>query len=162
MSTDGPVFASVSVSPSGEMVEGSAVSLSCSSDANPAANYTWYKDGEELLPGRWFNFSSISSEDSGSYHCSSDNQYGRKDSSPQNISVQSEFNFVFSLSNSFFLNKCHQCCFITIYYIHQCIQQAQCPNNLKHRPETVPISHQLSPVRGRRRSETTGTFFSED
>ncbi|KAJ8001582.1 hypothetical protein DPEC_G00170970 [Dallia pectoralis] len=42
--TDGPRNPSVSVSPSGEIVEGSSVTLTCSSDANPPVyNYTWYK-----------------------------------------------------------------------------------------------------------------------
>ncbi len=44
---DVPQLLSVSVSPSGEIVEGSSVTLSCSSDANPAANYTWYKENED-------------------------------------------------------------------------------------------------------------------
>ncbi|CAK6982814.1 B-cell receptor CD22-like isoform X2, partial [Scomber scombrus] len=38
-----PKLPSVSVSPSGEIIEGSSVTLTCSSDANPAAKYTWYK-----------------------------------------------------------------------------------------------------------------------
>nr|XP_033472412.1 B-cell receptor CD22-like [Epinephelus lanceolatus] len=38
-----PKLPSVSVSPSAEIVEGSSVTLTCSSDANPAATYTWYK-----------------------------------------------------------------------------------------------------------------------
>ncbi|CAL8398870.1 unnamed protein product [Arctogadus glacialis] len=39
--TDAPKTPSVTVSPSGEVEEGSSVTLSCSSDANPAAKYTW-------------------------------------------------------------------------------------------------------------------------
>ncbi|KAF7645101.1 hypothetical protein LDENG_00210310, partial [Lucifuga dentata] len=48
----GPKLPSVSVDPTGEIMEGSSVTLSCSSDANPAATYTWYKkDGNpELNP----------------------------------------------------------------------------------------------------------------
>uniref|UniRef100_A0A4W6EI64 Ig-like domain-containing protein n=1 Tax=Lates calcarifer TaxID=8187 RepID=A0A4W6EI64_LATCA len=42
-----PKLPSVSVSPSGQIVEGSSVNLTCSSDANPAANYTWYKENED-------------------------------------------------------------------------------------------------------------------
>ncbi|XP_037620241.1 B-cell receptor CD22-like isoform X2 [Sebastes umbrosus] len=46
----GPKLPSVSVSPSGEIVEGSSVTLTCSSDANPAARYTWYKKNGNLKP----------------------------------------------------------------------------------------------------------------
>ncbi|KAI4901068.1 hypothetical protein NFI96_009711, partial [Prochilodus magdalenae] len=46
-----PKNVSVSISPSGEVVKGSLVTLSCSSDANPPVkNYTWYKEGEKGKP----------------------------------------------------------------------------------------------------------------
>ncbi|XP_060923482.1 B-cell receptor CD22-like [Limanda limanda] len=69
---------SVSVSPSGEIMEGSSVTLTCSSDANPAAHYTWYKENRTLLQGPEgvYHLSSISSGDSGVYSCKSENQYG--------------------------------------------------------------------------------------
>ncbi|XP_067441966.1 B-cell receptor CD22-like [Thunnus thynnus] len=78
-----PKASSVSVSPSGEIVEGSSVTLNCSSDANPAANYTWYKENQTLLqkPGRSYNLTSITSKDSGSYYCKSENQYGQNSTS---------------------------------------------------------------------------------
>uniref|UniRef100_A0A8C9XDX4 Ig-like domain-containing protein n=1 Tax=Sander lucioperca TaxID=283035 RepID=A0A8C9XDX4_SANLU len=87
---DGPKRPSVSVSPSAEIVEGSSVTLTCSSDANPAANYTWYKGNQTLLQGseRRYNFSSVSSEDRGNYYCKSENQYGQINSSSLFIDVQ--------------------------------------------------------------------------
>ncbi|XP_062282330.1 B-cell receptor CD22-like [Scomber scombrus] len=77
--TYGPKLPSVSVSPSGEIVEGSSVTLTCSSDANPAAKYTWYKENQTLFHGPEgnYNFTSISSEDRGVYYCKSENQYGQ-------------------------------------------------------------------------------------
>ncbi|XP_071385999.1 B-cell receptor CD22-like [Centroberyx affinis] len=86
----GPKNTSVLVSPSGETVEGSSVTLTCSSDANPAANYTWYKENRTLHQGpeESYSFTSISSEDSGTYHCQSDNQYGQFNSSSLFIDVQ--------------------------------------------------------------------------
>ncbi|KAL7405062.1 hypothetical protein ABVT39_023315 [Epinephelus coioides] len=74
-----PKLPSVSVSPSAEIVEGSSVTLTCSSDANPAANYTWYNKNQKLPqgPGGIYHFTSISSEDRGLYYCKSENQYGR-------------------------------------------------------------------------------------
>ncbi|XP_044047686.1 B-cell receptor CD22-like [Siniperca chuatsi] len=74
-----PKFPSASVSPSGQIVEGSSVTLTCSSDANPAANYTWYKENQTLPygPGSIYNFTSISAEDRGIYTCMCENQYGQ-------------------------------------------------------------------------------------
>ncbi|XP_054459672.1 B-cell receptor CD22-like [Anoplopoma fimbria] len=84
---------SVSVSPSGEIVEGSSVTLTCSSDANPAAKYTWYKGKQTLLQELQgcYHFAPISSEDRGIYYCKSENPHGEVKSSPQFIDVQCEY-----------------------------------------------------------------------
>ncbi|XP_035856069.1 B-cell receptor CD22-like [Sander lucioperca] len=86
----GPKLPSVSVSPSAEIVEGSSVNLTCSSDANPAANYTWYKENQQLLQGpeSIYHFPSISSEDRGNYQCKSENQFGRTNSTSLVLDVQ--------------------------------------------------------------------------
>ncbi|XP_040003026.1 sialic acid-binding Ig-like lectin 16 isoform X4 [Xiphias gladius] len=85
-----PQTSSVSASPSGDIVEGSSVKLTCQSDANPAANYIWYKDNQILLQGPegFFHFTSISSEDKGIYHCKAENQFGQINSSDLFIDVQ--------------------------------------------------------------------------
>ncbi|KAI9529205.1 hypothetical protein NQZ68_013512 [Dissostichus eleginoides] len=85
-----PKLPSVSVSPSAEIEEGSSVTLTCSSDANPAANYTWYKENQTVFQGTEgsYNFTSISSEDRGIYYCKSENQYGEIMSSPLSVDVQ--------------------------------------------------------------------------
>ncbi|XP_056224125.1 B-cell receptor CD22-like [Seriola aureovittata] len=87
---DPPKFLSVSVSPSGEIVEGSSVTLTCSSDANPAANYTWYKENQKLFQGPEgvYHFTSINSEDRGTYYCKSENHYGQINSSALHVDVQ--------------------------------------------------------------------------
>ncbi|XP_027139037.1 B-cell receptor CD22-like [Larimichthys crocea] len=85
-----PRLPSVSVSPSAEIVENSSVTLTCSSDANPAAKYTWYKE-KQKLPQRStgiYHFTSISSEDRGNYYCKSENQYGQIMSSSLPVDVQ--------------------------------------------------------------------------
>ncbi|XP_055792895.1 B-cell receptor CD22-like [Salvelinus fontinalis] len=87
----GPRNTSVSVSPSGEIVEGSSVTLTCSSDANPPVNkYTWYKKNGASLTGseKIYNFTTISSEDSGEYYCEAENKYGRLNSSSVSVDVQ--------------------------------------------------------------------------
>uniref|UniRef100_I3IUT9 B-cell receptor CD22 n=1 Tax=Oreochromis niloticus TaxID=8128 RepID=I3IUT9_ORENI len=74
-----PKFVSVSVSPSNEIREGSSVTLTCSSDANPAANHFWYKDGDQtpLSNERQLSITSIQSFDSGEYVCAAENHLGR-------------------------------------------------------------------------------------
>ncbi|XP_072240029.1 B-cell receptor CD22-like [Leuresthes tenuis] len=86
---DAPKLPSVSVRPS-EVEEGSSVTLTCSSDANPAAQYTWYKEDRTPLHGAGgtYNFPSISSEDEGIYYCECENQFGRINSSSLSLNVQ--------------------------------------------------------------------------
>uniref|UniRef100_A0A3Q3KQE9 B-cell receptor CD22 n=1 Tax=Mastacembelus armatus TaxID=205130 RepID=A0A3Q3KQE9_9TELE len=85
-----PRLLSVSVSPSAEIVEGSSVTLTCSSDANPAAKYTWYKENQKLIhgPEGTYQFTSISSEDRGTYYCRSENQLGQINSESLFIDVK--------------------------------------------------------------------------
>uniref|UniRef100_A0A672G0K6 B-cell receptor CD22 n=1 Tax=Salarias fasciatus TaxID=181472 RepID=A0A672G0K6_SALFA len=75
----GPKLPSVSVSPSGEIVEGSSVTLTCSSDANPAASYSWYREGEDTpqASDNIFTISDVSLEHSGNYSCVAQNSRGR-------------------------------------------------------------------------------------
>uniref|UniRef100_A0A8C2XNY9 Ig-like domain-containing protein n=1 Tax=Cyclopterus lumpus TaxID=8103 RepID=A0A8C2XNY9_CYCLU len=89
LSSDGPRLPSVSVSPS-EIVEGSSVTLTCSSDANPAANYTWYKKNQPRPHGEepQLVFSSIQSSDSGQYLCEAENHLGKKRSKFISIDVK--------------------------------------------------------------------------
>uniref|UniRef100_A0A669E900 B-cell receptor CD22 n=1 Tax=Oreochromis niloticus TaxID=8128 RepID=A0A669E900_ORENI len=87
-----PKLPSVSVSPSAEIVEGSSVTLTCSSDANPAANYIWYKE-DVINPLSYQNqhvFSSILPSDSGKYYCTADNNLGQKRSESRTIDVKCE------------------------------------------------------------------------
>ncbi|XP_077935884.1 B-cell receptor CD22-like isoform X9 [Gasterosteus aculeatus] len=89
----GPWRPFVSVSPSAEMLEGDSVTLTCSTDANPAANYTWYKeagtsDPRLLSEKPQLIFSSIQSSDSGRYFCTAENQLGRKRSEFISINVK--------------------------------------------------------------------------
>ncbi|XP_064175908.1 B-cell receptor CD22-like isoform X2 [Anguilla rostrata] len=76
-----PKSVSVSVTPSGEIVEGSSVTLTCSSDANPPVQrHTWYKNnGNELS---WkessYTIKSITLQDAGEYYCEAENAIGTK------------------------------------------------------------------------------------
>ncbi|KAI9529150.1 hypothetical protein NQZ68_013457 [Dissostichus eleginoides] len=88
-----PKLPSVSVSPSAEIEEGSSVTLTCSSDANPAANYIWYKkNGNQKLPPltkepKLF-FSSIQVSDSGQYFCAAENELGKRTSEMISVDVK--------------------------------------------------------------------------
>ncbi|KAF3688030.1 B-cell receptor CD22 B-lymphocyte cell adhesion molecule [Channa argus] len=93
-----PQLPSVSVSPSAEIVEGSSVTLTCSSDANPAANYTWYKKNQTVVNKKNENqplnqepqlvFASIQSSDSGQYYCEAENELGRSRSGDISLNVK--------------------------------------------------------------------------
>uniref|UniRef100_A0A8C9ZND7 Ig-like domain-containing protein n=1 Tax=Sander lucioperca TaxID=283035 RepID=A0A8C9ZND7_SANLU len=91
----GPNLPSTSVSPSGEIKEGSSVTLTCQSNAYPAAKYTWYKKNgnPELQPlseNTSLVFSSIQSSDSGEYYCTAENELGRRTSRSISIDVKCE------------------------------------------------------------------------
>ncbi|XP_045061194.1 B-cell receptor CD22-like [Coregonus clupeaformis] len=88
--TYGPKNTSVSVSPFGEIVEGSSVTLTCSSDANPPVEkYTWYKKNvtSPKASGQSYNITNISSEDSGEYYCEARNKIASSNSTALMIIV---------------------------------------------------------------------------
>ncbi len=78
--SDPPKSVSVSISASGEIVEGDSVTLSCSSDSNPPAEISWIKEGKSVGSGRIYNISKISSDHSGEYKCRSTYKHEEKDS----------------------------------------------------------------------------------
>ena len=94
VSPDGPKHISVYSSPSGEIEEGSSVTLSCSSDANPAAEYTWFKNNQPLLwgPSQPHTFPSVRPEDRGTYRCQAENKYGQLRSNLLFMDVKCELN----------------------------------------------------------------------
>ncbi len=84
---DVPKSVSVSISPSGEIVEGDSVTLSCSSDSNPPAEIIWFKGGRFVGSGRIYSISKISSDHSGEYKCKSRNKHGEKYSNAVMLNV---------------------------------------------------------------------------
>ncbi|XP_045568525.1 sialoadhesin-like [Salmo salar] len=92
-----PKTTSISVSPSGEIVEGSSVTLTCISDANPPVDkYTWYKKNvtSPKASGQSYCITNIISEDRGEYYCEVENKYGRLNSSSVFVDVHSVFPWV--------------------------------------------------------------------
>ncbi|XP_064871911.1 B-cell receptor CD22-like, partial [Oncorhynchus nerka] len=85
-----PQNISVSVSPSGEIVEGNSVTLTCSSDANPPVDkYTWYKKNvnSPKASGQSYSITNIISEDRGEYYCEAQNGRGSMNSTALMIIV---------------------------------------------------------------------------
>ncbi|XP_062420484.1 B-cell receptor CD22-like [Pungitius pungitius] len=72
----------MSMSSSGDIMKGSSVTLTCSADANPAANYTWYKEHEDSprASGQMFTITDFRAEHSGNYYCEAQNEMGRSTS----------------------------------------------------------------------------------
>ncbi|XP_031672041.1 B-cell receptor CD22-like isoform X2 [Oncorhynchus kisutch] len=88
--TYGPRNTSVSVSPSGGIVEGSSVTLTCSSDANPPVDkYTWYRKNvtSPKASGQSYSITNIISEDRGEYYCEAQNGRGSMSSTALMIIV---------------------------------------------------------------------------
>uniref|UniRef100_A0A672M7L1 Ig-like domain-containing protein n=1 Tax=Sinocyclocheilus grahami TaxID=75366 RepID=A0A672M7L1_SINGR len=82
-----PVNPVIFISPSGEIVEGDSVTLSCSSDANPPAEISWFKGGRFVGSGRIYSISNIRSDHSGEYKCKSRNEHGDKYSAAVTLNV---------------------------------------------------------------------------
>ncbi|KAI4880411.1 hypothetical protein NFI96_031890 [Prochilodus magdalenae] len=80
----GPKSVSVSISPPGYIVEGSSVNLTCSSDANPPVNYTWYEEGGDSPVGSGHCYSALQN---GSYYCVAQNEYGSQKSAAVTVTT---------------------------------------------------------------------------
>ena len=121
---DGPKHTSVIPSPPGEIMEGGSVTLSCSSDANPAADYTWFRDNQPLLwePSQLYTLDPVSSKDRGTYRCQAENQYGYLGSNSVFIDVLCEWKTIVTknvMLNSNNTNLFHLIC-QHICYILSC------------------------------------------
>ncbi|XP_035272903.1 sialic acid-binding Ig-like lectin 11 [Anguilla anguilla] len=89
---DAPKNTSVSVSPSGSVIEDSSVTLTCSSNANPAVqNYIWYKvNGTEMNTvgtGQNLTFNVTESSGSEQYYCEAQNEHGKENSTTVRLNV---------------------------------------------------------------------------
>lgn len=104
---DGPKSPFVSVT--GDTVEGSSVTLSCNSDANPKANYTWHRKshGWAEVAGQNFTITDIREEDSGYYYCEAWNSIGRIKSDSQLITLAGQRRFI--------------CLFICVWQSKRCL-----------------------------------------
>lgn len=91
---DAPRDVSVKVSPSPEVVKGSRLTLTCSNNANPAAQtYIWFQRSGPLTSlrlgmGKEHTFKEIDSDDSGLYFCMAQNALGSQNSTDLEVKVK--------------------------------------------------------------------------
>ncbi|KAK2818300.1 hypothetical protein Q7C36_022233 [Tachysurus vachellii] len=80
-----PKNVSVSISPSGEIMEDSSVTLTCSSDANPPVqNYTWFKVKKSSPVGSGQSYRAVQS---GQYYCEAQNKHGSERSAAVSVTI---------------------------------------------------------------------------
>ncbi|XP_058867263.1 sialoadhesin-like [Acipenser ruthenus] len=84
----------VLINPSGEIHEGDHVTLSCSSNANPAVSrYTWFEvkgdNINEKSAEQYLTFTDINPSDSGLYYCEARNEHGAENSTAVQLNVAS-------------------------------------------------------------------------
>ncbi|KAL6482111.1 hypothetical protein MHYP_G00101910 [Metynnis hypsauchen] len=95
-----PKIISVSISPSGEILLGSSVTLTCSSDGNPPVKiYTWFKEGgiPHVGSGHSYSIINITADHTGLYYCEAQNDHGALNGTVM-VSVKSSWSeFVCSL-----------------------------------------------------------------
>src|SRR4029434_1865535 len=85
---DTPKNTTVFTIPSGVITNGSSVTLTCNSDANPPVEiYTWFKVGESspVGSGQQYSITNIRSVDGGQYYCEARNKHGAEDSTAVSI-----------------------------------------------------------------------------
>ncbi|CAM4566190.1 unnamed protein product [Leuciscus chuanchicus] len=136
-----PKKTSVSVLPSGSVLEGSSVTLTCRSDANPAElNYTWSRKSErelkQLQTGDTLTFNRTNPTQRGWYHCKAQNKHGYNESS-----VMLDIQYAPQISTS------SSCDSVTVYF---------CEVDGNPSPE---LEWHLS---GRPVSNSSNTFISEE
>ncbi|XP_062279151.1 uncharacterized protein LOC133983951 [Scomber scombrus] len=97
-----PKNINVSVSPSGPVRENSNVTLTCSSDANPAVrNYTWYRTdgGQDTIMGSGHTLTFKATQDNNHFVCKAENNVGAGRSNTVRINVQYAPQILFSGCN---------------------------------------------------------------
>ncbi|XP_041959442.1 B-cell receptor CD22-like [Alosa sapidissima] len=90
----GPRTPVVVIDPPGNITEGSRVTLTCSSDANPPVeSYTWFKVNEStpVGSGQQYSITDIRPEDGGQYYCVARNRLGSHVSTAVSITARNKY-----------------------------------------------------------------------
>ncbi|XP_065130510.1 sialic acid-binding Ig-like lectin 14 [Paramisgurnus dabryanus] len=81
----------ISINPSGEIMEGDSVNLTCSSESNPPVyNYIWFKVNERssVGSGQTYSITNINSRHSGWFYCEAQNEVGSQRSAAVSVNVK--------------------------------------------------------------------------
>nr|XP_055033326.1 B-cell receptor CD22-like [Misgurnus anguillicaudatus] len=81
----------VLVNPSGEIMEGDSVNLTCSSESNPPVQiYSWFKVNEtsSVGSGQTYSITNINSSHSGLFYCEAQNEVGSQRSANVSVNVK--------------------------------------------------------------------------
>ncbi len=76
---------SVSIIQSAKFWEGDSVTLTCSSDSNPPAEISWFKENQSSSVGSGQSFSALQS---GRFYCEAYNQHGSQRSDAFTVTVK--------------------------------------------------------------------------
>ncbi|KAL6482251.1 hypothetical protein MHYP_G00103310 [Metynnis hypsauchen] len=107
-----PKNISVSISPAGEILEGSSVNLTCNSDANPPVKiYTWFKEGGTSPVGSGHSYSPLQS---GSYYCQAQNKYGTQRSDPVPVDLKAGHSVILYVTAG--VGLCGVACFLVVFF----------------------------------------------
>uniref|UniRef100_A0A3Q3EQ35 Ig-like domain-containing protein n=1 Tax=Labrus bergylta TaxID=56723 RepID=A0A3Q3EQ35_9LABR len=120
-----PRKVSLSVSPSSEVLKGSAVTFTCSSDANPTVThngYSLHKDGHLISSGANHSISDIQPSYSGLFWCQARNTVGETNSTEVLLTISAKNHGLYLLTVICFTFK------MTI--LHFCIQHSTSDINL--------------------------------
>lgn len=94
-----PKHTSASVSPSGDLLKGTAVNLTCSSDASPPVDrYIWFYNNGSITShvgtGKDYIIGQGDREHNGDYYCEAKNKHGARNSTNQKLDFHCEYLFI--------------------------------------------------------------------
>lgn len=140
--SDSPKNTSLSVEPSGPVADGSSVTLTCTSIANPAAiNFTWFRvaGGEKEMVGSGpdftFNVTKLSED---LYFCEALNVHGAEHSGPASLDVTCEM-YLFIITHFSFFS-------IQVFLERALIFNYHLPLSFSRDPALFPLRQDFNPV----------------